>query len=137
MQETGFLIVLDWRSRIPAKDIDNLLFLLDPQRTVENPIELLVLSACETAAGDDRAALGLAGIAIRAGARSTVATLWNINDASTAEFMTRFYQQLSRPEINKAEALRNAQLAFLQDYEGTDYRRPYHWAPFILLGNWL
>ncbi|MEO1621714.1 MAG: CHAT domain-containing protein, partial [Cyanobacteria bacterium J06632_3] len=129
--------VLDWRSRIPAKDIDNLLFLLDPQRTVENPIELLVLSACETAAGDDRAALGLAGIAIRAGARSTVATLWNINDASTAEFMTRFYQQLSRPEINKAEALRNAQLAFLQDYEGTDYRRPYHWAPFILLGNWL
>ena len=129
--------ILDWRSRIPAKDIDNLLFLLDPQRAVETPIELLVLSACETAAGDNRAALGLAGIAIRAGARSTVATLWNINDASTAEFMTRFYQQLSRPELNKAEALRNAQLAFLRDYEGTDYRRPYHWAPFILLGNWL
>ncbi|MGC1306296.1 MAG: CHAT domain-containing protein [Phormidesmis sp.] len=129
--------VLDWRSRIPAKDIDDLLFLLDPQRAVENPIELLVLSACETAAGDNRAALGLAGIAIRAGARSTVATLWNINDASTAEFMTRFYQQLSRPDLNKAEALRNAQLAFLQDYEGTDYRRPYHWAAFTLIGNWL
>jgi len=132
---------LDWRSRIPAKDIDDLLFLLDPQRAVENPIELLVLSACETAAGDNRAALGLAGIAIRAGARSTVATLWNIDDASTADFMTNLYQQLSRPEVNKAEALRNAQLAFFQDdegnYEDTDYRRPYHWAAFTLIGNWL
>ena len=134
--------ILDWRSRIPAKDIDDLLFLIDPQRAVENPIELLILSACETAAGDDRAALGLAGLAIRAGARSTVATLWNINDASTADFMVRFYQQLQRPDLNRAEALRNTQIAFLQnaegtDYSGTDYRRPYHWAAFILVGNWL
>ncbi len=134
--------ILDWRSRIPAKDIDDLLFLIDPQRAVEDPIELLILSACETAAGDDRAALGLAGLAIRAGARSTVATLWNINDASTADFMVRFYQQLQRPDLNRAEALRNTQIAFLQnaegsDYSGTDYRRPYHWAAFILVGNWL
>ena len=128
---------MDWRSRIPAKDIDDLLFLFDPKRSVENPIELLVLSACETAAGDNRAALGLAGIAIRAGARSTIATLWNIDDASTAEFMGRFYQQLSLSEINKAEALRNVQMAFLKEYKGTDYRRPYHWAAFTLIGNWL
>lgn len=129
--------ILDWRDRISIREIDDLLFLNDPVRAVKDPIELLVLSACETATGDDRAALGLAGIAIRAGARSTLASLWNIDDASTAEFMVRFYQELAKPELSKAEALRNSQLAFLQEYKGTDYRRPYHWAPFILLGNWL
>ncbi|NEO92452.1 MAG: CHAT domain-containing protein, partial [Moorea sp. SIO3G5] len=90
------------------------------------------------ATGDKRAALGLAGIAIRAGARSTLATLWQVNDASTAEFMNQFYQQLKNPKLTKAEALRNAQLAFLKKtYPNTYYHRPYNWAPFILVGNWL
>ncbi|NEO95535.1 MAG: CHAT domain-containing protein, partial [Moorea sp. SIO3G5] len=90
------------------------------------------------ATGDKRAALGLAGIAIRAGARSTLATLWQVNDASTAEFMNQFYQQLNNPQLTKAEALRNAQLAFLKKkYPNTDYHRPHIWAPFILVGNWL
>ena len=80
---------------------------------------------------------GLAGVAIRAVARSTLATLWQVNDASTAEFMIQFYKQLNNPDITKAEAVRNAQLAFLTDYPDTDYNRPYHWAPFILVGNWL
>ncbi len=129
--------ILDWQDRISTREMDELLFLDDPVRAVKNPIELLVLSACETATGDNRAALGLAGLAIRAGARSTVASLWNIDDASTAEFMVRFYQELAKPGLSKAEALRNSQLAFLKEYKDTDYRRPYHWAPFILLGNWL
>jgi len=129
--------LLDWQDRISTREMDELLFLDDPRRAVQDPIELLVLSACETAAGDDRAALGLAGIAIRAGARSTVASLWRIDDASTAEFMVRFYKELANTNLSKAEALRNIQLAFLKEYKRTDYRRPYHWAPFILLGNWL
>ena len=127
--------ILDWEERIKVKDLDNLL--RSDEQTAVKPVELLVLSACETAMGDKRAALGLAGIAIRAGASSTLATLWQVNDASTAEFMIQFYQQLHNPQITKAEALRNAQLAFLIDSSGTDYNRPYHWAPFILVGNWL
>ena len=129
--------ILDWEKPILAKDIDNLLFIADPQRAAENPIELLVLSACETASGDSRAALGLAGIALRAGARSTLASLWQVNDASTAEFMVQFYQELSNSQVTKAEALRNVQLSFLAADSSTYYARPNRWAPFILVGNWL
>lgn len=96
-----------------------------------------MLSAGEVARGDRQAALGLAEVAIRAGARSTLATLWQVNDESTAEFMTEFYRQLSDSGLTKAEALRNAQLAFLRSDGDDDFRRPYHWAPFILVGNWL
>ncbi|NEO01993.1 MAG: CHAT domain-containing protein, partial [Moorea sp. SIO3I7] len=62
--------ILDWDERIKVKDLDNLLRMSDSSGTT--PIELLLLSACQTATGDKRAALGLAGIAIRAGARSTL-----------------------------------------------------------------
>ncbi|GAA6620596.1 CHAT domain-containing protein [Scytonema sp. NUACC26] len=126
--------ILDWQKRIKVKDFDNLLN-LDYQRS-SKPIELLILSACETATGDNRAALGLAGVAIKAGARSTLASLWQVNDASTAQFMIKFYQELKNPQITKAEALRNVQRAFLTEFSSTDYHRPYHWASFILVGNW-
>jgi CHAT domain-containing protein len=126
--------ILDWDERIKVKELDNLLRISD--QSGATPIELLILSACETATGDKRAALGLAGVAIRAGARSTLATLWQVNDASTAQFMIQFYHQLNNPKLTKAEALRNAQKAFLIEYSNTDYNRPYHWAPFILVGNW-
>ncbi|MEM9218882.1 MAG: CHAT domain-containing protein [Cyanobacteria bacterium P01_F01_bin.150] len=101
----------------------------------QRPIELLVLSACQTAAGDKEAALGLAGMAVRAGARSTIATLWTVNDETTALLMKQFYVELSNREQSKAEALRQAQLKLLQDpfFRG----RPYYWAPYILVGNWL
>jgi CHAT domain-containing protein/DNA-directed RNA polymerase subunit F len=127
--------ILDWQKRIQVNDLDNLLE-LNYQRN-SKPIELLILSACETATGDKRAALGLAGVAIKAGARSTLATLWQVNDASTAEFMIKFYQELNKPQITKSEALRNVQLAFMKDFPSTDFYRPYHWASFILVGNWL
>lgn len=98
-------------------------------------VELLVLSACETAAGDDRAALGLAGIAVRAGARSTLASLWQVDDVATSQLMTQFYTVLTTDRVTKAAALRSAQLAILADPR---YRRhPYFWAPFVLVGNWL
>lgn len=106
------------------------------QRDRTEPIELLVMSACETATGDDRAALGLAGMAIRAGARSTVASLWQVDDAATAIFMDRFYEALADQSGNKAEALQSAQKHLIEDFVG-DFDHPYYWAPFILLGNWL
>jgi CHAT domain-containing protein/tetratricopeptide (TPR) repeat protein len=142
--------ILDWNKRVTIKDLDVLLRTRETNET--NPIELLILSACETASGDKRAALGLAGVAIRAGARSTLATLFQVNDASTAELMVRFYQLLKNPQLTKAEALRQAQLSFIngQDWVAgeensttrtmrtdTQLARPYFWSPFILVGNWL
>jgi CHAT domain-containing protein len=97
-------------------------------------IELLVLSACQTATGDKRAALGLAGVAVKAGARSTLATLWFVSDQGTAELMTQFYQGLADPTISKAEALRRAQVALLKNNR---YQQPLLWAPYVLVGNWL
>ena len=70
--------LLTWQGRLTGQDLRN--FLTD--RPDSTPIELLVLSACETAEGDKQAALGLAGIAVRSGARSTLATLWTVNDQS-------------------------------------------------------
>ena len=104
------------------------------RRYQEEPVELLVLSACETAAGDDRAALGLAGVALQAGARTAVATLWFINDESTADMISEFYRQLDESTLSKAEALRAAQIYLL---EQPRYRHPSYWAPFLLIGNWL
>ena len=100
----------------------------------DKPIELLTLSACESAAGDDMAGLGLASVAIKAGARSALATLWSIDDAATSELVMEFYRQLQKPEISKAKALQQAQLKSLDDKR---YRHPSYWAPFLLIGNWL
>jgi CHAT domain-containing protein len=100
----------------------------------DRPVELLTLSACQTAVGDDRAALGLAGVAIKAGARSALATLWSVNDSASSELVTEFYRQLRDPALSKADALRAAQLAMLQDGR---FAHPVYWSPFLLIGNWL
>jgi CHAT domain-containing protein/Tfp pilus assembly protein PilF len=100
----------------------------------EEPLELLTLSACETAVGDDRAALGLAGIAIKSGARSAVATLWQIDDLATAELVAEFYRQLKDPTVSRAIALKRAQLKLLND---RSYDHPCYWSPFLLINNWL
>ncbi len=100
----------------------------------DQPVELLTLSACQTAAGDDRAALGLAGVAVKAGARSALATLWFINDQATALLITEFYHQLRDPDLSKAKALQQAQLILLSDRR---YQHPGYWSPFLLIGNWL
>ncbi|HEY9862651.1 MAG TPA: CHAT domain-containing protein, partial [Candidatus Obscuribacterales bacterium] len=82
--------ILTWETLLKAKEFDHLLRLRDTNNSTA--LELLVLSACQTAAGDKRATLGLAGIAVRAGARSTLATLWSVDDQSTAKLMSQFYQ---------------------------------------------
>lgn len=127
--ENTFL--LTYNERVNVKNLDQLL--RESDRPRGNPIELLILSACQTAAGDKRATLGLAGLAVRSGARSTLATLWSVQDQSTAELMTYFYKAL-QPGVSKAQALRQAQLKLLNSPQ---YQNPYFWAPFVLVGNWL
>jgi CHAT domain-containing protein len=100
----------------------------------DQPLELLTLSACETAQGDDRTALGLAGVAIQAGARSAVATLWRVSDEATAVLMQRFYEHLRAPGTSRAQALQQAQLSLLHD---PNYASPVYWSPFLLINNWL
>lgn len=126
--------ILTWNQLLKIEDLDNLLRIREVGGN--SAIELLVLSACETAAGDKRAALGLAGVALRAGARSTVATLWQVDDTATAELMVQFYRELFTNKLTKAEALRRAQLALLTNHRYGNYKSPYYWAPYVLLGNW-
>lgn len=124
--------ILTWDRRLNVNELSSILRTGDQTR--QTPIEMLILSACQTAAGDDRAALGLAGVAVRAGARSTIASLWNLDDASGALLVGNLYESLITPGTSKAEALRKAQLTLLND---PDYRAPYFWAAFVLVGNWL
>ena len=123
--------LLTWDERINVKDLDQLLQAREGGDL--SPIELLILSACQTATGDKRAVLGLAGVAVRSGARSTLATLWSVQDQSTADVMSLFYENLSTSGVNKAEALRQAQLSLLRS---SQYQHPFYWAPFVLVGNW-
>ncbi len=121
--------ILTWNQLLKAKDFDRLLQI--SARNGSSTIELLVLSACKTAVGDKQAALGLAGVAVQAGARSTLATLWSVDDQSTSELMSQFYREL-KTGVTKAQALQRAQLSVLKHE-----KRPFFWASYILLGNWL
>jgi CHAT domain-containing protein len=123
--------ILAWDKPITLYDLKDLIE--KRQQPFRTAIDLLVLSACETAAGDKRASLGLAGVAVQAGSRSTIATLWSVDDESSSLFMETFYAALSQPGITKSEALRQTQLRLLKD---PDYRHPLHWAPYVLVGDW-
>lgn len=122
--------IITWDNKINVKDLDSLL--RRRQQGASRPIELLVFSACQTAEGDNRAALGLAGVAVRAGARSTLATLWKVSDSSTAAVMVKFYQELAKG-ATKAKALQEAQKSLLKQRQ---FRVPFVWAPYFLVGNW-
>jgi CHAT domain-containing protein len=125
----SFLLTYDGRMTI-----DRLESSMKLNRYRDEPVELLFLSACQTAAGDERAALGLAGVAVKAGARSALATLWHINDQASSLLVAEFYRQVGQPGVSKAEALRRAQLRMLTDLR---YRHPGYWSPFLVIGNWL
>ena len=122
------------------------------------PIELLVLSACQTAIGDRDVELGFAGLAVNSGVKSALASLWYVSDLGTLGLMSEFYQSLQTAPI-KAEALREAQIAMLQgkvyiengELHGTNNRivlppelrssrketfsHPYFWAGFTMIGS--
>ena len=138
--------------RLTLDQLGDLLSSRDETRP--DPIQLLFLSACQTLAGDKRAALGMAGVAVRSGARSTIASLWQADDEATAQLVANFYEVLAmdssdRGELgregvkafsarsdrpSKAEALRQAQLMLLQNPR---FNLPVYWSPFVLLGDWL
>jgi filamentous hemagglutinin family protein len=120
------------------------------------PVELLVLSACRTALGDENAELGFAGLAVQAGVKSTLASLWYVSDEGTLALMTQFYDQLKTAPI-KAEALRQVQVDMLKGQvqlkngqlitsagtillpselpQSQDLTHPYYWASFTMVGN--
>jgi CHAT domain-containing protein len=115
--------------------MDRLQKLLSLSQMRKQPVELLTLSACQTAVGDERAALGLAGVALKAGVRSALASLWFVSDESTSLLITEFYRNLMQhPELSKAEALQQAQQHLISTEA---FRHPLYWAPFLLIGNWL
>ncbi len=103
--------------------------------------ELLTLSACETAKGSvnsfGKEIEGLAVLAQRQGAKSILATLWQVEDASTRKIMSEFYKNLNTLKMSKAEALRQAQLKILlQKNASVLQKHPYYWASFTLVGDW-
>jgi CHAT domain-containing protein len=102
----------------------------------QSKANLAVLSACETARGQLSRGEGIIGLSwafFVAGCPSTVVSQWKVRDASTAELMKSFYQNLKKG-MNKAESLRQAQLSLLRS--NTTWRHPFYWSPFILVGNW-
>ena len=132
--------ILTWNDRIDVNQLEQLLKVREETPKLI-PIELLVLSACKTAQGDDKAVLGLAGIALKSGARSTLGTLWSVSDESTVLLIDRVYEQIASSNHNeavssknKAQILRQAQLELIRSEQ---FNHPYYWAAFVLVGNWI
>jgi CHAT domain-containing protein len=122
------------------------------------PVELLVLSGCKTALGDEQAELGFAGLAVQAGVKSAIASLWSVSDEGTLGLMTELYQKLKQAPI-KAEALRQAQVSMikgkvrlkggqlvtstkavplppeLSKLGNKNLEHPYFWASFTMIGS--
>lgn len=156
--------ILAWDGKLT---MDKLAEYVKMSQSRQRPLDLLTLSACSTAAGNEQASLGLAGVALKAGAKSAIASLWEVDDRATAVFFVSFYQILKKElSLSKAEALRKAQMLMLYDkglhessvpVRGGDstkraptpvgdtespdtpvsYSNPFYWAPFVLTGNWL
>jgi CHAT domain-containing protein len=127
--ETSFLMAYD-----NVINIDDLEQLLKSDKFAKQPVELLTLSACQTAEGDDRAPLGLSGIALKAKVRSALGSLWPVSDEAASLLMAEFYKALSQPGTSKVQALRQAQIVLLKQKR---LENPFYWSPFILAGNWL
>ncbi|MEM9925573.1 MAG: CHAT domain-containing protein [Cyanobacteria bacterium P01_D01_bin.50] len=150
-----------WNKRLSLPEITTEIPSLKSNKESNNEvIELLVLSACETAIGETEAELGFAGIAHHAGVKSVLASLWKVDDVGTLGLMTQFYQNLNRG-ATKAEALRQAQLAMLEGKVRTkngrlfapglpkdglelpsklkesseNFSHPYYWSGFTVVGN--
>ncbi|GAB1541170.1 hypothetical protein NUACC21_38400 [Scytonema sp. NUACC21] len=134
--EDTFLVAGD-NSKLTIKELETALRRVN---SGSNSVELLTLTACQTAVGDDRATLGLAGVALQVGVKSALATLWSVNDESTFNLISAFYSNFRNSGVSKAEALRQAQIKLIKAKESDindQYDNPAYWAPFILSGNWL
>ncbi|MBE9167866.1 CHAT domain-containing protein [Pleurocapsales cyanobacterium LEGE 06147] len=135
--EDTFIVAGD-NSKLTINQLENILLQVSGG---SNSIELLSLTACQTATGDERATLGLAGVALQVGTRSAMASLWSVGDESTADLVAEFYRKLRQPGMSKARALQAAQIKLIEAKRrpeiNNQYDNPYYWAPFIIIGNWL
>ena len=113
--------------------MDQLESLVGQSENSNHTVDLLTLSACQTALGNERAALGLAGVAVKAGVKSVIATLWYVDDEATSIAIREFYRQLMKPGISKARALQRTQRKLIANPR---FWQPLYWAPFLLIGNW-
>lgn len=107
-------------------------YLQQSNQAEEDNIKLLVLSACKTAQGDNRATLGLAGMAVRSGAASIISSLWIARDERNTELMQYFYTELLKPNTTRAKAFQKAQKRLFEQHQ-----EPHFWGTYVFLGNWL
>ena len=94
------------------------------------PVELVTLSACQTAKGNDRSPLGMSGLIVRAGVKSTIGSLWPVSDKAAQQFFSTFYKIYQTSGITKVQAVQQAQIELMKN------NAPVDWAPFILVGEW-
>ena len=150
----GNSFILLWDDKLRLNQLRQL-SLNDP------PVEMMVLSACRTALGDEEAEIGFAGLAVLAGVKTSVASLWEVGDAGTTAMMANFYEKLRKAPI-RAEAMRQAQMAMVRgqiylkdgqlkgietlnslvlpmasvkDQPDAMLTHPYYWAAFTMVGN--
>lgn len=121
--ETSFILAYD--RKVSAAKLEEILLRSD------RVIELLVLSACETAVGNERALLGLAGIAARSGVASTLGSLWQVRDDEQSQTVEAFYTQIKVNNVNKASALQKVQVEKIENFA-----HPQQWAALNLIGDW-
>ena len=126
---TSFILAYD-----DVLTLDGFQSLLRSDSFHKNPIELLTLSACQTAQGNDRSPLGISGASMKARAKSVLGTLWPVEDNAARKVMEKFYGGMMAAHLSKTEALRQAQIELIHIDE---FAHPFYWAPFMLIGNWL
>lgn len=134
-------IVTGNNQKITISELENSLQNLN---SPSDSVELLALTACQTAVGNDRSTLGLAGVALQVGVKSAIASLWSVQDKSTSTLVEEFYQNYRQEGMSVAQALQKAQIKMINAKklpESEDmniaYDNPIHWAPMIVIGNWL
>jgi len=127
--KNSFLLTYD--DKLTMNQLENLIGF---SKFRNHKVDILTLSACQTALGNERAALGLAGVAVKAGVECAVATLWYVDDEATSVAIREFYRQLKNKGISKAKAMQNTQIKLIANPR---YWQPLYWAPFLLIGNWM
>jgi len=116
--------------------LDELNQLVARARIRDAAINLLTLSACETAAGDDRAVMGLAGAAFASGADTVIGALWQVSDESTAQLFGDFYADMAARQASGAPRNKAWSLAEAQRRAIAEGRHPFEWSGFVLIGKW-
>lgn len=128
-EEQNFIMTYD--KKMSMKHLEDF---IKPKQLAKKPIELITLSACQTAEGDDKSPMGLSGVALKSGARSVIGSLWPVSDMATQMLLSRFYINLKNEKMTKARALQKAQQDLIRKKE---FQHPFYWSAFILVGNWL